>query len=214
VLAGVRSDEPSDVDLLGVADDVETLAALVAASGTEPPLAIAVMGEWGAGKSTVLRQVRARVERLAALSLNNLGHSAYAASVRQVAFNAWHYSDDHVWTGLVEHLFRELAGAGQEEGGRPADPTRTRAERLSLRERARQLEADRDRYDAAVAAVDAAPAPTGRLAGVGSPTGCGGRGWRRSGSWPSTCAVGTGSSRSGRCCSPGRACCGGGSARG
>jgi hypothetical protein len=33
---------------------------------------------------------------------------AYVRNVRQVRFNAWHYSDDHLWVGLVEHLFREL----------------------------------------------------------------------------------------------------------
>ncbi|WP_207386361.1 hypothetical protein [Protofrankia symbiont of Coriaria ruscifolia] len=84
VLAGIRSDEPSDVDLLDIAEDVDTLATLIAASGTEAPLAIAVLGEWSAGKSTLLQQVRGQVDRLAALSLNNLGRSTYAASIRQI----------------------------------------------------------------------------------------------------------------------------------
>ncbi|WP_250283885.1 P-loop NTPase fold protein, partial [Frankia sp. CiP1_Cm_nod2] len=168
VLAGVRSDEPSDVDLLDIAEDVDTLATLIAASGTEAPLAIAVLGEWGAGKSTLLQQVRGQVDRLAALSLNNLGRSAYAASIRQITFNAWHYSDDHVWTGLIEHLFRELARNNQTTT--PADPAATRNERDHLHGRIRELEADRDRLDATISTVDAAPAPTGRLATVGSPT--------------------------------------------
>ncbi|HEU0090017.1 MAG TPA: hypothetical protein VFQ77_20590 [Pseudonocardiaceae bacterium] len=48
-LAGVRSDQPSEEDLLGFGDDVETLAALVTATATEPPLAIALLGDWGSG---------------------------------------------------------------------------------------------------------------------------------------------------------------------
>ncbi|MDT3438727.1 P-loop NTPase fold protein [Pseudofrankia sp. BMG5.37] len=166
VLAGVRSDEPSDVDLLDVSDDVDTLAALIAASSTEPPLAVAVLGEWGAGKSTVLRQVHARVERLAGLSLNNLGRSAYVTSIRQITFNAWHYSDDHVWTGLVEHLFRELAGT-QPTAPAPA-PEATRQKQSQLRQTAEQLEASRDRLDAQLREIDTAPALAGRLAAAGS----------------------------------------------
>jgi hypothetical protein len=108
-LAGIRSDQPSEQDLLGVEEDVETLAALVAASATEPPLAVALLGEWGAGKSSVMAQLRRQVQQLAEMSRNNLGLSSFAANIRQVSFNAWHYSDDRLWTGLVEHLFRELA---------------------------------------------------------------------------------------------------------
>jgi hypothetical protein len=49
---------------LDVVSDVETLAELIAAKGTEPPLAIALLGEWGSGKSSVMRQVEARVDAL------------------------------------------------------------------------------------------------------------------------------------------------------
>ncbi|MCK9878517.1 P-loop NTPase fold protein, partial [Frankia sp. Ag45/Mut15] len=170
VLAGIRSDEPSEVDLLEVADDVNMLAELIAASDTAPPLAIAILGEWGAGKSSVLRQVHARVARLGALSLAHVGSSAYVASIRQVTFNAWHYADDHVWTGIVEHLFRELARVASADPVAPVDPVATRAEREKLGEEVGQLEGDRDRLDAEIRAVNDAGAPTGRLAHLGSPS--------------------------------------------
>jgi WD40 repeat protein len=118
-LATLRSDQPSAVDLLDFGSDVETLAALVAATTTEPPLSIALLGEWGSGKSSFMVQMQAEVSRLAELSGNNLGQSVFAANVRQVRFNAWHYSDDHLWAGLVEHLFRSLA---QDDAG-PGDGT-------------------------------------------------------------------------------------------
>jgi WD40 repeat protein len=51
-LAAVRSDEPSAEDLLDFAGEVEMLAALAASLTTEPPLSVALLGEWGAGKSS------------------------------------------------------------------------------------------------------------------------------------------------------------------
>src|SRR5262249_54941248 len=51
-LGTLRSDQPSAVDLLDLGSDVETLAMLVAAMTTEPPLSIALLGEWGSGKSS------------------------------------------------------------------------------------------------------------------------------------------------------------------
>jgi hypothetical protein len=117
---GVRSDEASRVDLLGMADDVRTLATLVAATGTDPPLAIALLGEWGSGKSSVMLQVHDAVEQLTALSRSHPGGSLYAGNLLQVRFNAWHYSDDKVWTGLVDHLFRTLAAASDSDRPPPA----------------------------------------------------------------------------------------------
>ena len=170
-LAGVRSDEPSSEDLLAVADDVETLATLTAAVGTEPPLAIALLGDWGSGKSSVMRQMQDRVQSLADLSLNNLGLSSFASSVRQVSFNAWHYSDDHVWTGLIEHLFRELArpaegGTADLDAGAVRDERCRLADRLAaFRERDRQLSSDLRRSDRA--------RPRGLARSVGSPRAAG-----------------------------------------
>ena len=57
-----------------------------------------------------MRQMYDRIQHLADLSRNNPGLSLFAANVRQVRFNAWHYSDDQVWVGLVNHLFQTLAG--------------------------------------------------------------------------------------------------------
>ncbi|MCL9794842.1 P-loop NTPase fold protein, partial [Frankia sp. AgKG'84/4] len=170
VLAGVRSDEPSDHDLLEVEADVETLAMLIAASETVPPLAIAVLGEWGSGKSSVLRQLRARVDRLAGMSLSNPGSSSFVSSVGQIEFNAWHYSDGQVWTGIIEHLFTELA-TDRAAGTPSADPAGSRAERERLRAETVRLEAARTRLDAQISAVDAARSAHGRLAGLGSPGG-------------------------------------------
>ncbi|HEU5476108.1 MAG TPA: P-loop NTPase fold protein [Actinophytocola sp.] len=130
-LAEVVSDLESAEDQLGIAGDVNMIAAVVAALSTRPPLSIALLGDWGIGKSSFMRQVWDRVEELA-------GHSGFAGNVRQVRFNAWHYSDDHLWVGLVEHLFRELARPAEvpDDTGRisevEADLSAKRAERDRL----------------------------------------------------------------------------------
>ena len=109
-LAGVISDRESNLDALGIAGDVNTLAQILAATSVSPPLSVAVPGDWGTGKSSLMCQLRDRVAVLATRS-SGKADDPFVSNVRQVVFNAWHYSDDHLWVGLVEHLLRELAGA-------------------------------------------------------------------------------------------------------
>ena len=114
-------------DEIAATADVETLADLIAASETAPPLAIALIGDWGAGKSSVMLQMQRRIDMLAELSRNNPGLSVFAANVRQVRFNAWDYSDDQVWSGLVDHLFRDLASDPADQSASPS-PAEVQAE--------------------------------------------------------------------------------------
>lgn len=102
-LAEVVSDLESAEDRLNIGADVHTVAAVLAALSTKPPLSVALLGDWGAGKSSFMRQLRDRMELLA-----QTGGDVFAGNIRQVTFNAWHYSDDHLWVGIVEHLFRSL----------------------------------------------------------------------------------------------------------
>jgi KAP family P-loop domain/WD domain, G-beta repeat len=109
LLADVLSDRESGHDALGITQDVHRIAALLAALAVTPPLSVALLGDWGTGKSSFMQQLRDRLTDLASRSAMNGAPNAFAAHVRQVTFNAWHYSDDHLWVGLVEHMFRELA---------------------------------------------------------------------------------------------------------
>jgi WD domain, G-beta repeat/KAP family P-loop domain len=167
-LAGVRSDQPSEEDLLGFREDVETLAALVTAAATEPPLAIALLGDWGSGKSSVMRQMRRQVQYLADLSVSNLGLSSFAATVRQVSFNAWHYSDDRLWAGLIEHLFRELASP---TGAEPTvhDPTDAREQRRRMHDDLADLRAQDEHLTIRLTAFGSAQ-PRGIFSRLGSPS--------------------------------------------
>jgi hypothetical protein len=140
-LAGLRSDAPADADLTGTGDDAAILAELIAAAGTAPPLAIALLGRWGAGKSSLMLQTRRQVASLAERSRRLPGRTAFAAHVRQITFNAWHYSDGQVWTGMIEHLFRALA---EPTDTAPQDGSEARiaAERTRLRRRLDDLAAE------------------------------------------------------------------------
>jgi WD domain, G-beta repeat/KAP family P-loop domain len=120
----VTSDEESAEDRLDITPDVHTVGALAAAVSTEPPLSIALLGDWGTGKSTFMRQMSDRIQQLADLSHNNPGLSLFAANVRQVRFNAWHYSDDQVWVGLVDHLFQTLADTDISDARAPEEVRR------------------------------------------------------------------------------------------
>ncbi|MER5472485.1 P-loop NTPase fold protein [Streptomyces sp. NPDC002685] len=165
VLAGVHSDTASGEDLLSNEADVEMLAQLAAATVTTPPLAVALLGEWGAGKSSFIRQMSSRVEQLAALAAEDPAHSAFTATVRQVHFNAWHYSDEQVWSGLVDHLFRALAPTPEPQAPSveaTAEERRRRAAHLA------RLESDQQQLDTRLART-AQDRPVGFLSFAGSP---------------------------------------------
>lgn len=169
-LAGVRSDSPSPEDLLGIGGDVQTLAELIAATETSPPLAIALIGDWGAGKSSVMLQVEEQIGVLADRAKNNPGLSVFAENVRQVRFNAWHYSDDHLWAGLVSHLFQVLAAPPDPEPDAAASDQRAvAAERERLRADLAATQAASDTLAGELKAADAVPRPAGALGWLGSP---------------------------------------------
>jgi membrane protein required for beta-lactamase induction len=141
-LAEVVSDLESAEDRLNVAGDVHTIASVLAAASTVPPLSVALLGDWGAGKSSFMRQLRDRMAVLTSSTAEVGGKPAFVSSLRQVTFNAWHYSDDHLWVGLVEHLFRELRAA-------PADPGRVH----ELTEQLADDNTERDRLERDLRAV-------------------------------------------------------------
>ena len=166
VLAGVHSDTASGEDLLSNEADVDMLAQLAAATLTTPPLAVALLREWGAGKSSFIHQMSRRVDELTALAAQDPDHSAFTATVRQVHFNAWHYSDEHVWSGLVDHLFRALAPTPQPQTSSSAAAAQEERERRAAD--LTRLESTQQHLDARLTRT-AQARPGGFLALLGSP---------------------------------------------
>ncbi|MFD5245960.1 P-loop NTPase fold protein [Amycolatopsis sp. NPDC058340] len=164
----ITPDVESPVDLIGFHDDVRTLAAVIADRETSPPLCIALLGPWGSGKSSFVRQVTDRVAELASRSRGDAATSVFAGEIRQIRFNAWQYHDDHLWVGLVDHLFRNL-GAPEAH----ADAGEVHAEREELRTRLAGLKAVKAdspltwRWRLLVSGVDRAERRRRRLAVAG-----------------------------------------------
>ena len=169
-LPAVAADALGDEDLIGVQADAAALADVIAASGTEPPLSIGLFGDWGSGKSFLIRLVQAQVRRLAVRSRNASGESYYCRYIRNVEFNAWQYAEGDLWASLVTHLFDELAKPEPAAGVSSAERAREQlaeleaalAERSGVRER---LERARTQADQA-AATQALRRWTWSLAGV------------------------------------------------
>ncbi|MFJ6589592.1 P-loop NTPase fold protein [Streptomyces violaceusniger] len=163
LLPGVHSDTASPADLLGNETDIDMLAKLAMAKVTSPPLAVALLGEWGAGKSSFMAQMSQRVDELAAGAARS-AVDAFSTTVRQIHFNAWHYNDDHVWSGLVDQLFRHLAPDPVLDT--PLDnPIAERRKRAAELER---LEAEQQQLDEELEQAERRR-PRGYLASLGAP---------------------------------------------
>ncbi|RJQ79775.1 NTPase [Pseudonocardiaceae bacterium YIM PH 21723] len=115
--AGYHADTDGGVDTIGVDADVRMLSDLVASRLIEPPLSIGLFGDWGSGKSFFMQLMQTRVQALADAAreaesaTNQRGRhiSTYCSSVRQITFNAWHYTEANLWASLATQIFDHLA---------------------------------------------------------------------------------------------------------
>ncbi|MFK0248267.1 P-loop NTPase fold protein [Amycolatopsis azurea] len=121
-VADYRPDTDDGIDRLGIGTDVRMLADLVVSRMITPPLSIGLFGSWGSGKSFFMRQMQLRVRELAdsaqaaetAADKHGKSVSSYCSSVRQISFNAWHYSEANLLASLATHIFDNLAASGAE----------------------------------------------------------------------------------------------------
>ncbi|OXM51149.1 P-loop NTPase fold protein [Amycolatopsis alba] len=121
-VADYRPDTDDGIDRLGIGTDVRMLADLVVSRMITPPLSIGLFGSWGSGKSFFMRQMQLRVRELAdsareaetAAGTHGKSVSSYCSSVRQISFNAWHYSESNLLASLATNIFDNLAASGAE----------------------------------------------------------------------------------------------------
>jgi hypothetical protein len=109
VLPGYFSDfvPPRPVDLLDLRADLTSLAWVIAARDTSPPLAIGLFGDWGSGKSTFMALLREQIGSLTGPDQPAI--NPWCTNVRQIVFNAWYYAEENIWASLVSHIFEELS---------------------------------------------------------------------------------------------------------
>lgn len=103
-------DVPYGVDLINIKAEVEAFAFMVTSWNIDPPLAVAVFGEWGAGKSFFMDKVKEKAISISqeAKEKEQGNYSSSCQHVVHIDFNAWHYVESNLWASLVDHIFTEL----------------------------------------------------------------------------------------------------------
>lgn len=106
-------------DHLGVEGLAHRLAELIALKETKLPLAIALFGNWGSGKSHFMNLMDRHMKALPSMEADPASQyysgqaEGWCKEIVPVYFNAWHYSDSNLWASLVtevfDALFRKLA---------------------------------------------------------------------------------------------------------
>lgn len=117
---GPISADQGDKDSLNFERDVQSLAALIALKEMKPPLAIALFGKWGSGKSFFMRSLRKRVRELSVYQgfIDERGtppapsgeaqKELFHRGIAHIWFNAWSYMDANLWAGLAHSMFEKL----------------------------------------------------------------------------------------------------------
>ena len=96
-------------DHIGVATEAEAFARLIASCDLTPPLAIALFGDWGSGKSFLMSAVQDRLEALTARVADRpQGEVRVWKRIKQIEFNAWEYVQGNLWASLLENIFAQL----------------------------------------------------------------------------------------------------------
>lgn len=145
VRPGYTSDSPGGVDLLDLERPVQALCSVIAAKDVQPPLSIGLFGEWGAGKTFFIEQMRQRIDDIAGAS-RDTDDSAYCSSIKQIVFNAWHYSDANLWASIAGRVFEGLGAADEGRARRlykALESSQLQLQQAETEERAAAERADR-----------------------------------------------------------------------
>lgn len=104
LIAVLNADSENGEDYFGISKDVESFAKIISSEHFIPPLAIALFGQWGTGKSFFMKKLREKIQELTTSGNPNL----YIEGIAPIHFNAWSYMDTNLWASLVTKIFEEL----------------------------------------------------------------------------------------------------------
>lgn len=105
-------------DPLGIETDASALADLILLEEARPPLAIALFGSWGSGKTTLINRLKREIVRQTAeeRERDEADEDPQTRRVRNVAqldFNAWSFADSqNLWASLTAEIFEQLKAGG------------------------------------------------------------------------------------------------------
>jgi hypothetical protein len=99
----VLLDDPSEAPMLGFDVYADVFAQIVECS--KPQFAVGIFGDWGSGKTTLMRTIERQVKEKPDVMLS-------------VWFNAWRYErEEHLIIPLLDHLREAILAWGKAEGG-------------------------------------------------------------------------------------------------
>jgi hypothetical protein len=103
-------------DVLGTDGDARALARLICLEGASP-LAIAVFGGWGAGKSSFMERIDWEVRQIARPTNPSPAgpppnQARLIEHVVQIRFNDWQFVDANLWASLTAEFFDQLRAGG------------------------------------------------------------------------------------------------------
>lgn len=102
-IANITRDADKGTDYLDIRKDVTAFAKVIASSNFSPPLAIALFGQWGTGKSFFMEKLRDKID-----SLSKQNSDIYQSGIAQIHFNAWSYLDTNLFASFVSEVFEKL----------------------------------------------------------------------------------------------------------
>ncbi|HEX8655063.1 MAG TPA: P-loop NTPase fold protein, partial [Allosphingosinicella sp.] len=99
--------------------DVEALAKLICLKGSTP-LAVAIFGGWGSGKTTFMDALDEKIDAIAvaeALRTSSGAAGPLVTRIVQIKFNAWQFVDANLWASLTAEFFDQLRAGGWRRAG-------------------------------------------------------------------------------------------------
>lgn len=137
------NDRPGQTDLLETSRDAQAIAALVSSRDLHPPLSIGLFGDWGSGKSFLLRQIKT--------VLAEERPDGFLQHLQIVEFNAWQYAESNLWASLVDAVLRGIGPLRDPEPSAEVADARTRADQAEA-----DAETEKAETEKAETALDAA----------------------------------------------------------
>ncbi|MTJ49106.1 P-loop NTPase fold protein [Dolichospermum sp. UHCC 0259] len=112
------NDQANGEDSLDVTKELQSLADVLMLRSLEPPLAVAILGSWGSGKSFGMHLIEKQITKIRCQKLNEektwgehgeeKDLSPYVGHVYQIKFNAWSYAKSDLWASLMQTIFEQL----------------------------------------------------------------------------------------------------------
>ncbi|MEM7342087.1 MAG: P-loop NTPase fold protein [Actinomycetota bacterium] len=100
----INTDKATEHDELGRAEYVDLLADVIGSRRTETPLVVAIYGTWGSGKTSLMKQLRRRLD-----PEHDAVERSTGSGVRTIWFDPWmHQFDDYPALGLLHTTADQL----------------------------------------------------------------------------------------------------------